>query len=219
VAGLAAYRRSALTTTAHRLADHDIVDVAQKVVGVGSVGTQDFVVLLDRPDGTDPLFLQLKEAVPSDVRLVCHHPAPAHEGERIVAGQRLMQAMSDPYLGWTTVRGVPFYVRQLKDLKASMPVDKLSDQTLDDYGSLCAAILSRAHARTCDPALVAGYCGRGTSLDEGIARFAVTYADQVERDHAAVVEAVAEGRLPSDPGTAADAAQAQLGWPDLTVHD
>ena len=147
------------------------------------------------------------------------HPAPAHEGERIVAGQRLMQAVSDPYLGWTTVRGVPFYVRQLKDLKASMPVDKLSGQTLDDYGSLCAAILSRAHARTCDPALVAGYCGRGTSLDESIARFAVTYADQVEKDHAAVVEAVTSGRLPSDPATAADADQALLGWPDLTVDD
>ena len=219
VAGLADYRRSALTTTAHRLADHDIVDVAQKVVGVGSVGTQDFVVLLARPDGSDPLFLQLKEAVPSDVRRVCDHPAPAHEGERIVAGQRLMQAVSDPYLGWTTVRGVPFYVRQLKDLKASMPVDKLSGQILDDYGSLCAAILSRAHARTCDPALVAGYCGRGTSLDESIARFAVTYADQVEKDHAAVVKAVTSGRLPSDPAAAADADQAVLGWPDLTVDD
>ncbi len=217
VGGLAAYRRSALTTTAHRLADHDIVDVAQKVVGVGSVGTQDFVVLLARPDGSEPLFLQLKEAVPSDVRLVGDEPAPAHEGERIVAGQRLMQAVSDPYLGWTTVRGVPFYVRQLKDLKASMPVDKLSGQTLDDYGSLCAAILSRAHARTCDPALVAGYCGRGTSMDESIARFAVTYADQVETDHAAVVNAVTSGRLPSDPATAADADQALLGWSDLAV--
>jgi len=176
-------------------------------------------VLLDRPDGSDPLFLQLKQAVPSDVRIVCHDPAPAHEGERIVAGQRLMQAVSDPYLGWTTVRGVPFYVRQLKDLKASMPIDKLSGQTLDDYGSLCAAILSRAHARTCDPALVAGYCGRGSSLDEAIARFAVTYADQVEKDHAAVVDAGAAGRLPSDPSAAADADQTLLGWPDLTVDD
>ena len=219
VAGLGDYRRSALTTTAHRLADHEIVDVAQKVVGVGSVGTQDFVVLLDRPDGSDPLFLQLKQAVPSDVRIVCHDPAPAHEGERIVAGQRLMQAVSDPYLGWTTVRGVPFYVRQLKDLKASMPIDKLSGQTLDDYGSLCAAILSRAHARTCDPALVAGYCGRGSSLDESIARFAVTYADQVEKDHAAIVDAVTAGRLPSDPSAATDADKTLLGWPDLTVDD
>ena len=192
--------------------------MAQKVVGVGSVGTQDFVVLLDRPDGSDPLFLQLKEAVPSDVRILFQHPAPAHEGERIVAGQRLMQAVSDPYLGWTTVRGVPFYVRQLKDLKASMPLDKLSGQTLDDYGSLCAAILSRAHARTCDPALVAGYCGRGTALDEAIARFALTYADQVEKDHSAVVKAVASGRLPSDPSTA-EADDDLLGWSNLAVED
>jgi uncharacterized protein (DUF2252 family) len=217
VTSLDGYRRTALTTTVRRLVDHEVVDVAQKVVGVGSVGTQDFVVLLDRPDGSDPLFLQLKEAVPSDVRVLCHHPPPAHEGERIVAGQRLMQAVSDPYLGWTTVRGVPFYVRQLKDLKASMPIDKLSGQILDDYGSLCAAILSRAHARTCDPALVAGYAGRGTALDEAIARFSLSYAGQVEKDHAAVVKAVKAGRLPSDPDTAADTTSAVLGWPDLGV--
>jgi uncharacterized protein (DUF2252 family) len=216
-AGLADYRRTALPTTARRIADHDVVDVARKVVGVGSVGTQDYVVLLDRPDGSDPLFLQLKEAVPSDVRLLLGEPTPAHEGERIVAGQRLMQAVSDPYLGWTTVRAVPFYVRQLKDLKASMPVDHLEGQTLDDYGSLCAAILSRAHARSCDPALVAGYCGRGTSLDEAIARFAVTYADQVERDHAAVVQAVQSGRLASDPRTAASPDDSLFDWPDLTL--
>ncbi|HEY8094163.1 MAG TPA: DUF2252 domain-containing protein, partial [Acidimicrobiales bacterium] len=215
-AALEPYTMTTLVETRARLARYHVVDIAQKVVGVGSVGTQDFVVLLERDDGR-PLFLQMKQAVESDVRRVLEGPPPDHEGERVVAGQRLLQAVSDRFLGWTTVRGVPFYVRQLKDLKASMPLATLTGRTLDDYGSLCAAILSRAHARTCDPAMISGYCGHGTRLDEALTRFAVSYADQIEQDHQAVKEAVSAGRLAADAGPDTHPQHALLGWPDLAL--
>jgi hypothetical protein len=128
-----------------------------------------------------------------------------------------MQAVSDPLLGWTTVQGLPFYVRQLKDLRASMPMAALVGRGLDDYGSLSASILGRAHARSADPALIAGYCGRGTALDEAIARFALSYAGQVEEDHAAVVAAVRAGTLRAEPGPDPLPDDALLGWPDLAV--
>jgi uncharacterized protein (DUF2252 family) len=217
VDALPGYWRTTPSATQSDLSSFDIVDIAQKVVGVGSVGTQDFVILLEHPTDERPLFLQLKQAVPSDVRIVLGGPRPAHEGGRIASGQRSMQAVSDPLLGWTTVHGLPFYVRQLKDLKASMPMPALVGSGLDDYGSLSASILGRAHARTADPALIAGYCGRGTALDEAIARFALSYAGQVEQDHAAVVAAVRAGTLPADPGPDPLADHAVLGWPDLAV--
>jgi hypothetical protein len=128
-----------------------------------------------------------------------------------------MQAVSDPLLGWTTVHGLPFYVRQLKDLKASMPMTSLVGSALDDYGALAASILGRAHARTADPAVIAGYCGHGTALDEAIARFALSYAGQVEQDHAEVVAAVQAGTLQADPGPDPLSDHAILGWPDLAV--
>jgi uncharacterized protein (DUF2252 family) len=215
-AALGPYATTTLVETRARLARYHVVDIAQKVVGVGSVGTQDFVVLLEREDGK-PLFLQMKQAVESDTRRVLDGLPPDHEGERVVAGQRLLQAVSDRFLGWTTVRGVPFYVRQLKDLKASMPLTTLTGRTLDDYGSLCAAILSRAHARTCDPAMISGYCGRGTRFDEALTRFAVSYADQVESDHEALREAVSAGRLAADAGPDPHPQHALLGWPDLAL--
>ena len=131
-------------TSGRSSAGYHIVDVAEKVVGVGSVGTADYVVLLEGEGPADPLFLQIKQAVPSDVRIVTGGQPPRHEGQRIVTGQRLMQAVSDPFLGWTTVRDVPFYVRQLKDLKGSMPLEHPHRPTLADYGSVCAAILAKA---------------------------------------------------------------------------
>ena len=139
----------------------------------------------------------------------------AHEGHRIVRGQRLLQAVSDQFLGWTTVRDVPFYVRQLKDLKGSMPLNTLAGRTLSDYGSLCAAILAKAHSRTSDPAVIAGYCGTGDSLDRAIAAFAAAYAGQVERDHKALVAAVKAGRLPSAEEAKTGSDAGLLDWPDL----
>jgi uncharacterized protein (DUF2252 family) len=217
VDALPGYRRSTPPATESHLSSFEVIDIAQKVVGVGSVGTQDFVILLERVHDERPLILQLKEAVPSDVRLRLGDPRPVHEGARIACGQRAMQAVSDPLLGWTTVHGLPFYVRQLKDLRASMPMAALVGRGLDDYGSLTASILGRAHARSADPAVIAGYCGRGTALDEAIARFALSYAGQVERDHAAVVAAVRAGMLQAEPGPDPLPDHALLGWPDLAV--
>jgi uncharacterized protein (DUF2252 family) len=217
VDALPGYCRTTPTATRSDLSGFEVVDIAQKVVGVGSVGMQDFVVLLEHPTDEHPLFLQLKQAVPSDVRMVLSQPRPVHEGARIASGQRSMQAVSDPLLGWTTVHGLPFYVRQLKDLKASMPMTSLVGSALDDYGALAASILGRAHARTADPAVIAGYCGHGTALDEAIARFALSYAGQVEQDHAEVVAAVQAGTLQADPGPDPLSDHAILGWPDLAV--
>ena len=163
----------------------------------------------------DPLFLQIKQAVPSDVRIVLGGQPPAHEGHRIVRGQRLLQAVSDQFLGWTTVRDVPFYVRQLKDLKGSMPLSTLAGRTLSDYGSLSAAILAKAHSRTSDPAVIAGYCGTNDSLDRAIAAFAAAYARQVERDHRSLVTAVKAGRLPTAEEAKTGSDAAVLDWPDL----
>ncbi len=217
VDALPAYWRTTGPATQSDLSASEVVDVAQKVVGVGSVGTQDFVILLTQPADERPLILQLKQAVPSDVRIALDGPRPAHEGARVASGQRTMQAVSDPLLGWTTVHGLPFYVRQLKDLKASMPLAALVGSGLDDYGSLSASILGRAHARSADPALIAGYCGRGTTLDEAIARFALSYAGQIEEDRAAVVAAIRAGTLQAAPGPDPLPDHAVLGWPDLAV--
>ena len=197
IEALERYVGTTLVDARTMLGGYHVVDVARKVVGVGSVGTDDLVALLEGEGGHDPLFIQLKEAVPSDSRVALGDPAPAHEGERIVRGQRLMQAVSDRLLGWTSIGAVPYYVRRLKDLKAAMPLGSLVGSTLDDYGSMCAAILAMSHARNGDPALIAGYCGRGRRLDDAVAEFALAYADQVERDHAEIVAAVRSGRLPA----------------------
>jgi uncharacterized protein (DUF2252 family) len=214
---LPGYCRTTPTLTRWDLSGFEVVDIARKVVGVGSVGTPDFVVLLEHPTQDSPLLLQLKQAVPSEVRIVLGGPRPVHEGIRITSGQRSMQAVGDPLLGWTTVHGLPFYVRQLKNLKATMPLTALVGSGLDDYGALSGSILGRAHARTADPALIGGYCGRGSALDEAIARFALSYADQVEQDHATVVAAVRAGALQADPGPDPLPDHAVLGWPDLAV--
>ena len=168
---LEAYTLTTLADTRTLLGRYHIVDVAEKVVGVGSVGTADYVVLLEGDGPADPLFLQIKQAIPSDVRIVTGGPVPSHEGERIVTGQRLMQAVSDPFLGWTTVKGVPFYVRQLKDLKGSMPLATLAGRTLADYGSLCARCSwpRPTPARATPPRSPAA--GRGDALDHAIADF------------------------------------------------
>jgi uncharacterized protein (DUF2252 family) len=195
VSALERYAATTLIDAQTMLGNYHVVDAARKVVGVGSVGTNDLVALLEGEGGHDPLFIQLKQAVPSDVRLALGDPAPAHEGERVVRGQRLMQAVSDRLLGWTSIGDVPYYVRRLKDLKAAMPIDSLHGSTLEDYGSMCAAILAQSHGRNSDPAMIAGYCGRSARFDDAIAEFALVYSEQVERDHAAIVEAVRSGRL------------------------
>ncbi|XUL89468.1 DUF2252 domain-containing protein [Streptomyces galilaeus] len=186
------------------LARHTVHDVAFRVVGTGSVGTRSYVVLLLDHRG-EPLVLQVKEARPS--ALVPHlltagfeAPAVPHEGRRVVLGQKRMQVVSDILLGWTTVDGLPFQVRQFRNRKGSVDPAALAADQIDDYGRMTGALLARAHAHSADPRLVAGYCGKNDELDEAIATFAVTYADRTEADHAELVTAVRSGRIAAELG-------------------
>jgi uncharacterized protein (DUF2252 family) len=186
------------------LARHTVHDVAFRVVGTGSVGTRSYVVLLLDHRG-EPLVLQVKEARPS--ALVPHlltagfeAPPVAHEGRRVVLGQKRMQVVSDILLGWTTVDGLPFQVRQFRNRKGSVDPAALAADQIDDYGRMTGALLARAHAHSADPRLVAGYCGKKDGLDEAIATFAVAYADRTEADHAELVGAVRAGRIAAEMG-------------------
>ncbi|SED98944.1 Uncharacterized conserved protein, DUF2252 family [Streptomyces sp. 3213] len=186
------------------LARHTVHDVAFRVVGTGSVGTRSYVVLLLDHRG-EPLVLQVKEARPS--ALVPHlltagfdAPSVEHEGRRVVLGQKRMQVVSDILLGWTTVDGLPFQVRQFRNRKGSVDPAALAADQIDDYGRMTGALLARAHAHSADPRLVAGYCGKNDELDEAIATFAVIYADRTEADHAELVAAVRSGRIAAELG-------------------
>ncbi|MEI5008816.1 MULTISPECIES: DUF2252 domain-containing protein [unclassified Streptomyces] len=185
------------------LARYAIHDVAFRVVGTGSVGTRSYVVLLlDHRD--EPLVLQVKEARPSV--LVPYLPAGfevpevPHEGRRVVRGQKRMQVVSDNLLGWTTVEGRPFQVRQFRNRKGSVDPAALAADQVDDYARMTGALLARAHAHSVDPRLVAGYCGKNEELDEAVAGFAVLYADRTEADHADLVAAVRSGRIAAELG-------------------
>jgi len=175
----------------------ELVDVAVKVVGVGSVGTRCAVVLLMAGDD-DALFLQMKEARASVLEPYTRRSVYANHGERVVQGQRLMQAASDLFLGWSrdASLGVDFYVRQLRDCKTSANVDTMNAAHLVDFAHHCGAALARAHAKTGDAAAISGYIGQGTALDTAIARFAAAYADQTERDYEELKKAAKAGRIP-----------------------
>ncbi|MFF3014754.1 DUF2252 domain-containing protein [Streptomyces sp. NPDC057939] len=187
----------------HLLTDYRLQDVARKVVGVGSVGTRCWIFLLLGRDGGDPLLLQAKEAGPSV--LADHLGAGAHrnQGERVVAGQRLMQATSDMFLGWERVDGIDgkrrdFYIRQLRDWKGIAMPETMSPGQLATFGEVCGITLARAHARSGDRIAIASYLGSGDSFDRALVSFAEGYADQNERDHRALVDAVRTGRLPAE---------------------
>ncbi|NUQ97347.1 MAG: DUF2252 domain-containing protein [Streptomyces sp.] len=186
------------------LARHAVHDVAFRVVGTGSVGTRSYVVLLLDHRG-EPLVLQVKEARPS--ALVPHlvtagfeAPQVEHEGRRVVLGQKRMQVVSDILLGWTSVEGRPFQVRQFRNRKGSVDPAALAADQIDDYGRMTGALLARAHSHSADPRLVAGYCGKSEELDEAIADFAVAYADRTEADHADLVAAVRAGQIAAEMG-------------------
>jgi uncharacterized protein (DUF2252 family) len=175
---------------------YHVVDAARKVVGVGSVGTRCHIVLLMDADGVAPLFLQIKEAEVSVLAAHAGASACAHEGERVVSGQRLMQAASDVFLGWADgPYGKQYYVRQLRDRKGSVSIDRLSPDDLRRYAMLCGVTLARAHARSGDPAAISGYLGAGEQFDRAIGAFADGYSDQTVADHAALEQAVADGRI------------------------
>lgn len=177
-----------------------LVDVAIKVVGVGSVGTHCGVALL-LADDNDPLILQYKEARPSVLEPYVSNKIYSQNGQRIVNGQRLMQAASDIFLGWTSnERGQDFYFRQLRDMKSSIKLKGMSARGLADYAEICGSALARAHARSGDSTLISGYLGTNDTFDKAIADFAVTYAYQVERDYQALVAAVKSGRIQTKNG-------------------
>jgi uncharacterized protein (DUF2252 family) len=197
-----AYRSTLQDDRRHLLEQFRIIDIARKVVGVGSVGTRAFIVLLQGRDEEDPLFLQVKEASPSV--LEDHLPASRFKqhGERVVTGQRVMQAASDIFLGWTRGHDKSryFYWRQLRDMKGSALVEDMSPRGLGFYGQLCGWTLARAHARSGDPLSISEYLGDGDGFDRAITDFSRRYAAQNERDYAEFVSAVESGRLEAQQG-------------------
>ncbi|MFG3040482.1 DUF2252 domain-containing protein [Streptomyces sp. NPDC048330] len=185
------------------MADYRLADVARKVVGVGSVGTRCWIFLLLGRDDRDPLFLQAKEADTSVLAPYAGASAYRNQGERVVSGQRLMQATSDILLGWERVDGIDgrrrdFYVRQLRDWKGIAEPERMLPRGMTAFGDMCGLTLARAHARSGDRIAIAAYLGGGDSFDRALATFAEAYADQNERDHRALVDAVRAGRLPAE---------------------
>jgi uncharacterized protein (DUF2252 family) len=177
-------------------------DLARKVVGVGSVGTRAWVALFEGRDDDDPLFLQVKEAVASVLEPFTGDSVHDHHGKRVVDGQRIIQATPDVLLGWThgseVIDGGPdrhYYVRQLWDWKTTADLDTMRERGLNAYSHLCGRVLARAHARSGDPVALAGYLGSSDRFDQAMGRFATTYADQDEQDHAAMLEAIESGRI------------------------
>jgi uncharacterized protein (DUF2252 family) len=191
------YRASLQDDRRHLLERFQMVDLARKVVGVGSVGTRAFIVLLQGRDDQDPLFLQVKEATASV--LEDHLPKSRYKqhGERVVQGQRMMQAASDIYLGWTKGADVTrhYYWRQLRDMKGSALVEAMSPSTMTFYAGICGWTLARAHARSGDPIAIAEYLGGGDAFDRSITDFSKRYADQNDRDYHEFVGAIRSGRV------------------------
>jgi Uncharacterized protein conserved in bacteria (DUF2252) len=195
------YRRTLLPDRRHILEQFRWIDLARKVVGVGSVGTRCWIVLLAGRDSDDPLFLQVKEAGPSVLEPYLGRSKYSNHGQRVVLGQRLMQSASDIFLGWVhadqTLDEAPrdFYFRQLWDWKSSVDLDTILPRGLEFYGEVCGFVLARAHARSGDRVAIASYLGKSDAFDKALLEFAVAYADQNERDHAALREAADTGRI------------------------
>jgi uncharacterized protein (DUF2252 family) len=197
---LRSYRRTLQSDRRHLLEEFRLVDMARKVVGVGSVGTRAWIILMLGRDDADPLFLQAKEAQPSVLAEFVGHNDHRSPGERVVHGQHLMQANSDIFLGWDRVHGFDgverdYYIRQLRDWKGAAMVETMSPATMAVYARMCAASLARAHARSGDRIAIASYLGSGDLFDRAIAQFSESYADQNERDYDALVQAEKDGRI------------------------
>ena len=197
---LRTYRRSLLGDRRHLLEDFRLVDMAHKVVGVGSVGTRAWIILMLGRDERDPLFLQAKEAQDSVLAPFVGKSPFANQGQRVVEGQRFMQAASDIFLGWERAKGLSgeprdFYIRQLRDWKGSWPPEAMNPQAMGVYGLVCAQTLARAHARSGDRIAIGAYLGKSDAFERAIAEFAEAYADQNDRDYDALKDAAASGRI------------------------
>jgi len=199
IAGLSEYAESLSAAYRSMLRRYTVVDVAHRVVGVGSVGTRAYLALCFGNGDNDPLFLQVKEAItPVHAAYLPEfdwRKEHLHQGRRIIEMQRLLQTMGDPMLGSTTVDGRHFFVRQMKNMKASMPVSLMTGEPFDFWAFACGALLARAHARAGNAAHIAGYCQGAASLERALSEFAELYGDQTERDHAELVKAIASGRV------------------------
>ncbi|GAA1331325.1 DUF2252 domain-containing protein [Pseudonocardia xinjiangensis] len=189
------------------LGGYTLVDIANKVVGVGSVGLRAYVALLEGSSPEDVVFLQLKQARRSVLARYVHGESAwhAHQGQRVVEYQQALQTVSDPLLGWTTAPGQhddvhQYYVRQFRNMKGTVAIDAIDPSALADYAGVIGHLLAKGHARTSGASMIAGYVGRGHNLDDAMCRFAQAYADQTEADHAALVAAVARGALPIERG-------------------
>jgi len=193
--GMADYRNSLSDDRRVLLDRYRLEDCALKVVGIGSVGTRCYIGLLFSEDG-HPLILQFKEAVRSVLEPYAGKSAYANQGQRVVAGQRLMQSSSDIFLGWVRGRhGYDYYVRQLRDMKMSVPVDGFSAVQLKLYARMCGWSLARAHAKSGDAATISGYLGKSDAFDRALGTFALAYADQTQKDHAVLAKAIRSGRV------------------------
>src|SRR3954470_23654843 len=195
----AAYHDSLPDERRHLLDRFALVDTVRQVVGVGSVGMRVHLVLLEGRDGTDPLFLQIRQAGSSVYEPCCGASRYDNHGRRVVEGKRLVQSATDIFVGWTTGQGHDYYVRQFRDMKVIADGELISPR-LRQFATACGQVLARSHARTGDPVAIAAYIGKGRAFDEGMGELANAYADQTERDHRGLVDALASGRLPSAPG-------------------
>jgi uncharacterized protein (DUF2252 family) len=199
IAALPSYVDTLRDSRRNLIMRYGVSDVAFRVVGTGSVGLRNYLILL-HGNGTEALVLQAKEARPSALQPYLDVEPAKHEGKRIVHGARLVQAESDILLGWTTIEGRPFIVRQFRNRKGEIDATTLKRDDLDDYGRFAGALLARAHTRSLDPRLLAGYFqngGGGDDLDEAFAKYAFDYADQTEADHAELADLVKNGKLPA----------------------
>ena len=176
------------------------MDLARKVVGVGSVGTACFIALMAGRDDADPLFLQVKEAQSSVLERHLPKSRYRNHGQRVVAGQRLMQAASDIFLGWIRGPQRDFYWRQLRDMKGSAVVENMAPETFIAYAGLCGWALARAHARSGDRIAIAAYLGKSNTFAKAVADFSEPYADQAERDHQTMLDAIAKGKIKAESG-------------------
>ncbi len=194
------YRRTLEWDRRYLIGKYQVADMARKVVGIGSVGMRCWVILLTGRDPADRLFLQVKEAVPSVLSGFAGNSPYPSQGERVVAGQRLMQAASDVFLGWNPTRSAhDYYVRQLRDWKFSLAVEDMDPPVMRTYAELCGQTLARAHARSGDRIAIGAYLGKSPVFEHAVADFAASYADQNARDHASLVIAIETGRVEAEP--------------------
>jgi uncharacterized protein (DUF2252 family) len=200
--GLDEYLQTLAPHWRRAIGGYTLIDVAHKVVGVGSVGLRAYVALLEGSSPDDVVFLQLKQARRSVLARYVHGDSAwhAHQGQRVVEYQQALQTVSDPLLGWTTIDGLQYYVRQFRNMKGTIPLDAIDPVALTDYAGIVGHLLAKGHARTSGASMIAGYAGASDRLDRALAKFARAYADQTEADHAELVKAVRRGMFPVTEG-------------------